>query len=330
MRALTRIVILTACCWPATAGAEQTITVAADGSGDNATVQAAIDAVPDGNAERVVIHIKPGTYKQKLTLPKTKPFVTLRGDDPKTTILTNDWNAKHVGPGGKEVGTSGSASVHIDAADFVAHNLTFENSAGDTGQAVAMKATGDRQVYRNCRFLGWQDTLYPGDGRQYYVDCYVEGRVDFIFGGATAVFERCTIRSKNGGYVTAARTPPEQPFGFVFLDCTLTGEGAPAWLGRPWQWDRGRKASVTFIRTKMGPHVRPPGWDPWNRQDNPNTRPAETTRYAEFASKDLEGRPLDVSQRVPWSRQLTMEEAARYTVETILAGSDGWDPRAAK
>ena len=156
--------------------------------------------------------------------------------------------------------------------------MTFANTAGDVGQAVALKVTGDRCVFRDCAMLGWQDTLYVDDGRAYFADCYIEGRVDFIFGGATAVFDHCTIHSKNGGYVTAARTKPEQKYGYVFLDCTLSGEGAPAYLGRPWQWDRGRKAAVAFIRTKMGPHIRPEGWNQWDRPKNPNTDPASNTR----------------------------------------------------
>jgi pectinesterase len=264
-----------------------------------------------------------------VTIDRTRPPITLRGggDDPKATVLTEDWNASYTPPAAtRPVGTSGSATVTVDAADFNADNLTFENTAGETGQALALKTTGDRGVYRHCRFLGWQDTLCPDGGRQYFVDCYIEGRVDFIFGGATAVFDRCTIHSKNGGHVTAARTLPEQKFGYVFLDCTLTGEGAAADLGRPWQWDRGRRAAVAFIRCKMGPHVKPEGWNKWDLANKPNTEPEKTTRYSEFATMDLNGKPLDVSKRVPWSHQLTEQEAADYTVTNILRGDDNWDP----
>jgi pectinesterase len=293
------------------------------------TVQAAIDAVPADNARPIVITIAPGVHKERITIPRGKRFVTLRGDDdadPTKTVLTYDLHANSVLPGTtRPVGTSGSTSTNIQADDFTAENLTFENPSGEIAQAVAVKVIGDRAVFRRCRFLGGQDTLYAdGAARQYFVDCYVEGRVDFIFGGSTAVFDRCTIHSKNGGYVTAARTPPQRPFGYVFLDCTLTGDGAPAYLGRPWQWDRGSNAAVAFIRCKMGPHIRAAGWDPWDRTRN--TNPAANTRYVEFASTDLDGKPLDVSQRVPWSHQLSADEAAKYTVDNILGGEDHWHP----
>jgi pectinesterase len=309
----------------------KSFTVAADGSGDFKTVQAAIDAVPAENPHPVVIEIKPGVYKEKLAIDRHKPMVTLHGvdADPAKTVLTNDWNASFVPPAATQpVGTSGSASTNVEATDFTAENLTFENSAGDKGQALALKTTGDRGVYRHCRFLGWQDTLCPDGGRQYFVDCYVEGRVDFIFGGSTAVFDHCTIKSKNGGYVTAARTSPDQKFGYVFLDCTLVGDGkpVPTYLGRPWQWDRGRRAAVAFIRCKMGPHIGPEGWNKWDLKNNPNTQPAQTTRYSEFASTDLDGKPLDVSKRAEWAKQLTPEQAAQYTVKNVLGGDDTWDP----
>lgn len=314
--------------------AAETIVVSAAGDGQFKSVQAAIDSVPDSgpasdSGERHVILIKPGVYKEVIKVPKAKRFITLKGDgdDPEKIVLTYDMNASFVPPGTggatKPVGTGGSASVTLGADDFVAETITFENSAGDHGQAVALKSLGDRMIFRNCRFLGWQDTLYADGGRQYYDRCYVEGRVDFIFGGATAVFDHCTIHSKNGGYVTAARTVPEQPYGYVFLDCTLTGEGAKALLGRPWQWDRGKKAAVAFIRCKMGPHIGPEGWNPWAKE---NVHPEETTRYSEYGSMTLDGQPLDVSKRVPWAHQLSADEAKEYTVTNVLGGKDHWDP----
>jgi pectinesterase len=307
--------------------APTTIHLKPDGTGDFKTVQAAVDSLAAGSTDRVTIRLAPGSYKGKLTIGKDRPPITIvgTGGRPDDTVLTNDWNAGHVEPPSTQpVGTSGSASTTIAANDFAAENVTFENAAGDRGQAVALKITGDRGVFRNCRFLGWQDTLYPDAGRQLFEKCHIEGRTDFIFGGATAVFDRCTIRSKNGGWVTAARTLPEQKFGFVFLDCDLIGEGAPAFLGRPWQYDRGRMAAVAFIRCKMGPHVRPEGWHPWHADRN--LEPGKTSRYSEFESRDADGKPLDVSKRVTWSKQLTADEARGYTVENILSGADGWKP----
>ncbi len=289
----TRMLLAAALTWcaPAGAAAETTLTVAADGSGDFRSVQDAVDAVPDNNPGRIVIRIKPGTYKGRITLPRSKPSVTFRGDDAATTILTNDWNAKHLGPDGRPVGTGGSYSTKINARDFIAEGITFENTAGDTGQALAMFADGDRLVFRDCRFLGWQDTLYANGGRQYYGRCTIEGRVDFIFGGATAVFDRCTIRSKDGGYVTAASTPQGRPFGYVFLDCTLTGEGARAYLGRPWR----PHAAVAYIRCRIGDHIAPAGWDNWRNPEN-----EKTARYAEYRCT---GPGAERSKRVAWSKR---------------------------
>jgi pectinesterase len=314
----------------------KTLTVAADGSGDFSTVQAAVDSVPDHNANPIVIHIRPGTYKERIRVPKNKPFITFRGDDAARTVLTWDWNAKTIGPEGREVGTSGSYSTRIDAPDFVAENITFENTAGDAGQALALFAKGDRQIYRNCRMLGWQDTLYADGGRQYYANCYIEGRVDFIFGSATAVFDRCRIHSKNGGYVTAASTPQEQAFGYVFIDCTLTGDPTPwrppadhpaatqparqpdarTYLGRPWR----DHAAVAFIRCELGDHIRPEGWHNWGKPER-----ERTSRYVEYANT---GAGADRAGRVAWSRALTAAEAEAYTPANVLAGSDGWNPTA--
>ena len=294
----------------------RTITVAADGSGDVSSVQAAVDAVPANNAERIVIHIKPGTYKERVHVPKDKPKVTFKGDDAKTTVLTYDlFASKVIPPATQGVGTSGSYSTLIEGDDFVAENVTFENSAGEVGQAVALRTTGRRQAFYNCRMLGWQDTLYLHHGSAYFRDCYVEGRVDFIFGRGVAVFEDCHIHSKNGGYVTAAATEPTEPFGYVFLSSRLTGEGEKAYLGRPWR----DHAAVAFVRCELGDHVRPEGWDNWR-----NPAREKTARFVEFRNT---GPGADRSKRVPWSRELSDEEAAKYTVANVLAArEDGWDP----
>jgi pectinesterase len=319
-----------------TAGIAKDITVAADGNGDFKTVQAAVDAVPANNPDRIVIHIKPGTYKEKLLIPADKPFVTFKGEGtkPDDTVLTYDWSASHRGEDGRPIGTFNSFATRVAGHDFVAENITFQNSAGETGQALAMSADGDRLTFRNCRFLGWQDTLYANYGRQYYVNCYLEGRVDFIFGNATAVFDRCEIHSKAGGHVTAASTPQDHPFGYVFLDCKLTGSDigwhattrpellqtpstkpAPkATLGRPWR----PYAAVAYLRCDFGPHIHPRGWDNWRKAEN-----EKTARYSEYKCT---GPGADRSQRVTWARELSDEEAAKYTVQNILAGSDEWNP----
>jgi pectinesterase len=312
------------------------IIVDAGGGGDFKTVQEAVDSVPSGNSQRVRILIKPGLYIGRISVPRDKPLISLigQGQRPEQTVLSYHLRASDiVPPSTQPVGTTGSSSTFIHGDDFVAENITFENSAGDNvGQAVAVKTTGDRLVFRNCRFLGFQDTLYPTGGRSYFRDCYITGDTDFIFGNGIAVFDRCTINSSDGGYITAASTRADTPFGYVFFDCTLTaGEGAKpgtVFLGRPWQWDRGSKSSVTFIRTRMGEQIRPEGWNPWDLRDRKNSDAQNTTRYAEFASMDLGGLPLDVSRRVAWSKQLSADEASKITPQSVLSGADGWDPTA--
>lgn len=299
-------------------GAGRTITVAADGSGDFKTVTEAVDAVPANNTDWVVVHIKPGTYKEKLRIPHNKSHVIFRGDDATKTVLTYDQTARTPGPDGKPVGTTGSTSVRIDADDFVAENITFENSAGDKGQAVALKTTGDRQAFRHCRMIGWQDTLYADGVRNYFGDCYIEGRVDFIFGKATAVFDHCEIHSMNGGFVTAASTHQGTPYGYVFLHCKLTGEGEKALLGRPWR----PYAAVIFAWCEIGPHIAPAGWENWSNAQN-----EKTARYAEYHNT---GPGADRSKRVPWAKELTDAEAKDLTVEHLLGGTDHWDPTKAE
>ncbi len=309
------------------------VTVDSGGGGDFTTVQAAVDAVAGGNSQAVRILIKPGKYEEKIAVPANKPFIQFlgQGSSAEQTVLTFHLKASDPKPGGSgNVGTTGSSSVTITGSDFLADNITFANSAGDkVGQAVALKTNGDRLIFHNCQFLGFQDTLYPsGEGRVYFSDCYITGNTDFIFGNAIAVFDRCTINSSDSGFDTAANTMAKDPLGFVMLDCTLTcSEGVKAgsvFLGRPWQWDRGPKASVTYVRTKMGPHISPTGWHPWDAKNN--TDPGKTARFSEFASTDLDGNPLDVSKRVAWSHQLSEAEAAELTVEKILGGNDQWNP----
>lgn len=297
------------------------IVVACDGSGDFRTVQEAINAVPDFRNEETRIFIKSGTYKDKLTLPASKNFVTFIGEDKESTILTYDDFAQKKNFYGEEIGTTGSSSFFIFGTDFTARNLTFENSAGPVGQAVAVRVTGDRAIFENCKFLGFQDTLYAHgkDSRQYYKDCYIEGTTDFIFGWATAVFENCEIYSKKGGhYITAASTEEHAPYGFVFLNSILTGD-APAedvYLGRPWR----EYAQTVFINTTMGPHIKKEGWHNWSK---PHAE--KTAFYAESGSR---GPGASVKSRAGWSKQLSRKEASKYTVANILKGADNWDPRA--
>src|SRR5881394_52384 len=243
--------------------AQTNFVVAADGSGNFKTVQEAINAVPQTTRfdNPAVIHVKPGIYKELIYVQHEKRFVHLVGEDPAKTVLTYNLNANMIGRDGKPIGTFRTPSTFIDADDFTAENITFENSAGPVGQALALRVDGDRVVFRNCRFMGWQDTILLNRGRQYFENCYITGHVDFIFGAATAWFENCHIHVLRDGYITAASTPPQQRFGFVFSHCQITSElNAKTFLGRPWR----PYASTTFLNTEMSSAVRPEGWNNWN------------------------------------------------------------------
>ena len=262
-----------------------------------------------------MIHIQPGVYQERIVVPYAKPFLTFRGDDPLATVITNNSHAGLPGPKGP-INTFATQTVFIQANDFTAENLTFENSAGNQGQAVALTIMGDRGIFRNCRFLGYQDTLLPQAGRQYFDRCYIEGAVDFIFGGASAWFDRCSIHVTANGYITAANTTRDQPYGYVFDHAKITGApNVKTFLGRPWRpW-----SATVFLNTEMSDAILPEGWNNWS---DPTRE--KTVRYAEYRSTGPGGA---AAARVPWARQLTGAEAAGFTLEKALAGLDGWNPK---
>jgi pectin methylesterase-like acyl-CoA thioesterase len=293
--------------------------VAADGSGDFRSVQEAINASPQTStaAQPWTIRIKPGVYKERIYIQREKRFLRLVGEDAATTVLTFDLHANVPGPDSKPIGTFRTPSTQIDADDFTAENLTFANSAGPVGQALAIRIDGDRHVYRRCRFLGWQDTILVNRGRHYFEESTITGHVDFIFGGGTDWFERCEIRCLRDGYVTAASTPAETPFGYVFNRCRITGETPEVrtYLGRPWR----PFAATLFLNCEMDAVVRPEGWHNWGKPER-----EQTTRYAEFGST---GAGAGADARVRWAKTVTADDAAAVTVERVLAGTDGWNPR---
>jgi pectinesterase len=308
------------------------VVVDPSGKGDVTTLQAAIDSLPTNGNEWARILIRPGRYDEHLAIHRPRTCLIGLGKDPQDVLITYGLSAKSPKPDGSgTVGTTGSASTFVDGNDFVAHNVTFANSTPDNvAQAVAIKTRADRLCFSKCRFLGFQDTLYPTGGRHYFRDCFVTGDTDFIFGNATAVFDRCEIHSSDGGYITAANTDPQTPVGFVFLDCQLTAspgvKAGSVYLGRPWQWDRGPVASVMFVRTRVGPYIAPAGWHPWDAARN--VAPEKTTRYGEYGTMDVEGHPVDLAARVPWARNLADRDVADLTPPKILAGRDQWDPQA--
>jgi pectinesterase len=291
--------------------------VAADGSAPFKSVQEAIMSVPSGSSTNpVIIHIKPGVYKELVSVQREKRFFHLVGKNATNTVLTFNLFAGLTNFDGKPIGTFRTPSTMIDADDFTAENLTFENTAGAVGQALAIRVDGDRATFRNCRFLGWQDTILLNRGRQYFENCDIAGAVDFIFGAATAWFEKCNIDCLGNGYITAASTPVDQPFGFVFSDCKITGAnpGVKIFLGRPWRI----YASTIFLNTEMSDVIRPEGWNDWKKPQ------AHTTaRYTEFNSTGAGASPTN---RPDWIKQLTKSEAEKITVQKVLGGDDGWNP----
>ncbi|WP_134089130.1 pectinesterase family protein [Olivibacter sp. XZL3] len=298
--------------------------VSQEGDGDFRTIQEAVNAVRDLSQQQVRIYIRKGIYREKIVVPSWKTNISFIGDGTGQTIITNaDYSGKTytdtVDPFGKKAFTTyNSYTVLVQGNDFTAEGLTIQNTAGRVGQAVALHVEADRVVIKNCRLLGNQDTLYTAteNSRQYYLDCYIEGTTDFIFGQATAVFQRCTIHSLSNSYITAASTTPRQAFGFVFLDCKLTAdkEATKVYLGRPWR----PYAKTVFIRCYMSQHILAQGWDNWRNSANEST-----AYYAEYRS---EGPGANARARVNWSRQLTAEEAAHYEPSKIFNYQDAWHP----
>ncbi|MEO5858565.1 MAG: pectate lyase [Pyrinomonadaceae bacterium] len=287
------------------------VTVAADGSGDVKTVKAALEKVPEDNKSRCTIKIKPGIYDEQIRVPANKPYVSFIGEDAEKTILTFKISNKEAGS------TSAAYATYIGGHDFHAENVTFENSFGQGSQAVAVLVEADRAVFNNCRFLGWQDTLYAKNGRQYYRDSYIEGHVDYIFGQAAAAFDNCRIHSKADGYIAAPmRFAGTESSGFIFLNSTITSENTTngVYLGRPWR-DYGR---TIFINTKMDAQIRPEGWHHWVPERE------KTAYFGEYGST---GKGASPETRVAWAKKLGDADVKVFSIEYFLGGKDGWDPQ---
>jgi pectinesterase len=288
-------------------------TVAKDGTGDYKFIQDAIDAMRVFPLAPITLYIKNGVYNEKIELPSNNTDVTFIGESVEKTIITfND----HTGRG--KINTFTSYTAKICGSRFVAENITFANSAGPVGQAVALHVEADKAVFKNCRFLGNQDTIYAAgeNARQLFLNCYIEGTTDFIFGPSTAVFQNCTIRCKSNSFITAANTPEGKKFGFVFLDCTITADSAvnKLYLGRPWRaWSK-----TAFIRCVLPKPVTPEGWNNWSNPEN-----EKTAYYAEYKNT---GDGADTKGRVAWAKQLTDKEAKEYTVENIFAAANSSMP----
>jgi pectinesterase len=284
---------------------------------------------PNGRPGRVFVEIAPGIYHERVIVTQNHTNITLvgMGKSSSDVVITNSLNAKQAG------GTFFTETVEINGAGFEADNLTFENTAGNTGQAVAAAVRADRAIFKNCRFLGHQDTLFADYGRQYYVDSYIEGGVDFIFGNAAAVFDHSEIHANGRGYLTAqSRTSPRQSTGYVILNSKVTSgiQDVPVppgssvdvsphstiSLGRPWR----PYSRVVYIHTELPADIVPQGWNAWG-----NTPGQPQAYYAEYQSTGPGANP---KARAPWSHQLTAAQAARYMPRIFLAGPDHWNPEA--
>ncbi len=300
----------------------------------------------------VTIKIAPGVYQEQFVIHR--PNVTLEGENAETTVLTYHLGGREILEDGLKRGTFRTASVRINAQDFTARNLTFENSAGfgyEVGQALALYVDGDRAIFENCRFLGSQDTLFtaplplkefepggfrgPGEhkprilGRHYYKKCFIQGDIDFIFGSATAYFEDCTLFSKKPGsypphknsededifgYIAAASTPEDVKYGYVFKNCNLTGDCPPGTVYLGRPWREFAK--TVYIDCCLGDHIHPAGWQDWNK----------THGHFYFAEYGSYGPGAMPESRASFSHQLSEGEAAEYTIQNVLGAPDGWIP----
>jgi pectinesterase len=287
------------------------VTVAVDGSGDFTSIQAAIDATKAFPDERMTIFVKNGVYNEKVKVHNCNDKLTIKGEDALKTIVRFDDHFNKINRGRNS--TFHTATFLVQANGFIAENLSFENTSGPVGQAIALAVEADRCIFRNCRIVGDQDALYAAgeNCRQYYSNCYIEGTTDYIFGQATALFENCTLHSKSNSFITAASTPKGADFGFVFLNCKLTAnEGTNSvYMGRPWR----SYAKTVFISCYLGKHIRQEGWHPWTVGSGRE----KTAFYAEYNNF---GEGASTNNRASWSHQLTKKEAKKYTPAQILKG----------
>ena len=296
-----------------------TIFVARDGTGEFRTIDEAIEVCRAFMDYHKVIFVKNGIYKEKLIIPQWLQNIEICGESAEKTIITYDDHANVKRPEtGKPMGTFRTYTLKIEANDITLKNLTIENNSARLGQAVALHTEGDRLVFINCRFVGHQDTVYTGmpATRLYFKDCYICGTTDFIFGASTAWFEGCTIESLVNSYVTAASTPKDQAYGYVFNNCRLIAkEGVDqVYLGRPWR-DYGY---TLFMNCELGGHIRPEGWHNWEKHRE------QTARYLEYNNR---GEGANPEKRVAWSHQLTKKEASAITPEVVFNFSSAWLPK---
>lgn len=318
------------------------LTVAQDGSGNYSTVQAAINAAPANSATPYLIFVKNGKYREKVTIPSNKPNIQLIGESVAKVVITWDDYSNRMVTCNTVTGTQNSATFTVNANDFVAINITFENSHeygtpdNNGQQAVAILVNADRAAFKNCRFIGMQDTMYlkgSGTPRVYFKNCYIDGITDFIFGSSIALFDSCVVYAKTragitSSWVTAPNTPAGQAYGYVFRDARLPMNNGTTtyYLSRPWPSpsEAGTNQKCVFLAPKLSSHIAPAGWATWN-----SSTITGNLYYGEYASRFFNGTLVDVSQRVNWSYQLSQADSAAYTMTNVLTANGTltpWDP----
>ena len=295
-----------------------TLVVARDGTGQFRTVDEAIEVCRAFMDYHKVIFVKKGVYKEKLIIPSWLQNIEVCGEDRDLTVITYDDHANIRTPERPNgMGTFRTYTIKVEGNGITFKNITIENNSARLGQAVALHTEGDRLTFINCRFLGHQDTIYTGVAgtRLFFKDCYIEGTTDFIFGPSTAWFEHCDIFCKANSYITAASTPQEITYGYIFNNCTVScaPDVTKVYLGRPWR-DYGY---TLFMHCSLPAQIRPEGWHHWEEQRK------QTARYLEFENTG-EGAATD--KRAAWSRQLTKKEAKAVTLQNVFMHTDQWNP----
>ena len=302
------------------------VVVDKNGKGDFTSVQAAINSIPNNLQTRTLIFVKNGIYNEKVVLSPTKTNFSLIGENEKKVIISWDDNPQ------KGVPAADTYTFWADGPGFYAENITIRNTSGNVGQALAIKTTGDTMVFKNCRFLGFQDTYYANKRRQYNLKCYIEGATDFVYGDATTVFDSCTINCVKGGqYISApADTKLITPLvggkflhGLLFRYCNVTANDDVVknsyFLGRPWQ----PNSSSVYMKCTLGSHIKPEGWSVWSGNTN-----HESAYFAEYQNTNPDGSLADISGRVSWSNQVSDLWATNlYKLSFFLKSNNQvWDP----
>lgn len=302
-----------------------TLVVSRDGTGQFRNISDAIEVCRAFMEYHKVIYVKKGTYKEKIVVPQWLTNIEICGEDRDNTIITWDDHANiraDITPltaqgEARKIGTFRTFTLKIQGSKFILKNITIENNSARLGQAVALHTEGDCLTFLNCRFLGHQDTIYTGNPktRLFFNNCYIEGTTDFIFGPSTAWFEHCDIFCKSNSYITAASTPQDVKYGYIFNNCKITADSKveKLYLGRPWR-DYGY---TLFMNCELPKQIRPEGWHQWRPEA------VKTARYMEYNNKG-EGAATD--KRVAWSRQLSKKEAQKITKDVVFAINDTWNP----